>query len=720
MKDRKQSSTSYPITFLLVSSSDHISPVTGASPTVTISKNGAAFAAPSGAVTEIGNGWYQLAGNSTDRNTLGVLLVHATATGADPCDDRYNIVPWDPFDANLALANLNAPVGSIPTNPFLATSDFNASQKTSLNAATPASVQNIAAQTGDAYARIGAAGAGLTALGDTRLANLDATVSSRLAPGGTLATVTNLINAPTSGDLTATMKTSVENAVWDAARANHATAGTFSLVNQAVADGTAQGGSSNTITLASASKGTDQYYTGDLLYVYAGPGAGQSVIISNYIGSSKVATVSPPWDTAPTAASKYVITMSMSPIVGSDVKTLISADAQDLSATFKVDAKVVEDKAGYSLGAAYDAAKTAASASAVAAIPTNPLLASGYTAPDNSDIAAIKADVENATYGLNALLAAITAGSGSSAPSAATVAAAVWDTAITGHLTAGTTGSALNAAGSAGDPWSTILPGVYGAGTAGSIIGSRLDAAVSSRNAVAPDNAGISSIISALNDGVHGLAALLTVVNSRLAATAYTAPDNTDVAAIKADVESVAYGLAAIKASLGSISLDLSPVTSRLDSGTYGLAAIKSSITDISDPLATVVEGSDPPMTRGQAIDQLYIADYVGPVRTIPAAPSPEQQTLYGFAREFAANVWSAGDVATMTINPNNSDSAGTILKPWVATATVDANGMFSFTPDKGAQNVTVKLTPAGGGQPYYRKTIPVISQDDEKNVTAY
>lgn len=36
-------------------------------------------------------------------------------------------------------------------------------------------------QTGDSYARIGAAGAGLTALGDTRLANLDVTVSSRNA-----------------------------------------------------------------------------------------------------------------------------------------------------------------------------------------------------------------------------------------------------------------------------------------------------------------------------------------------------------------------------------------------------------------------------------------------------------------------------------------------------------------------------------------------------------
>jgi hypothetical protein len=45
-------------------------------------------------------------------------------------------------------------------------------------------------QTGDAFARIGAAGAGLTALGDARIAHLDADVTSRLAPtvaGRTLA-----------------------------------------------------------------------------------------------------------------------------------------------------------------------------------------------------------------------------------------------------------------------------------------------------------------------------------------------------------------------------------------------------------------------------------------------------------------------------------------------------------------------------------------------------
>lgn len=92
-------------------------------------------------------------------------------------------------------------------------------------------------QTGDAYARIGLAGVGLTNLGDTRIANLDAAVSTRMATytqptgflaatfptgtvanttnitAGTITTVTNLTNAATAGDFTSTMKTSIGTAV---------------------------------------------------------------------------------------------------------------------------------------------------------------------------------------------------------------------------------------------------------------------------------------------------------------------------------------------------------------------------------------------------------------------------------------------------------------------------------------------------------------------------
>jgi len=72
--------------FLLVQSADHITGLTGATPTVTISKNGAALASPGGTVTEIGSGWYYISYTGTDTNTLGPLVAHVTAASADPSD----------------------------------------------------------------------------------------------------------------------------------------------------------------------------------------------------------------------------------------------------------------------------------------------------------------------------------------------------------------------------------------------------------------------------------------------------------------------------------------------------------------------------------------------------------------------------------------------------------------------------------------------------------
>ena len=112
MRIVKQSSSSRALVFLMVDSSDHITGKTGLTPTVTISKNGAAFGSPSGAVSEIGSGLYKVAGNATDSNTLGSLILHATATGADPVDVEFEVVAFDPQDAvrmgQTALPNATA------------------------------------------------------------------------------------------------------------------------------------------------------------------------------------------------------------------------------------------------------------------------------------------------------------------------------------------------------------------------------------------------------------------------------------------------------------------------------------------------------------------------------------------------------------------------------------------------------------------------------------
>lgn len=212
---------------------------------VLLSKAGGALTAKAETTNLTGtgaDGHYTCLLGTGDTATLGTLRVFCQVSTALPVWQDFMVLPANVYDAlvadtgviradarqilgtavatpatagvldvnikNIADAVVNTATAQIGANVVTqANIDFGALQKTSLNAATPASVQNIAAN-----------GSGFTALGDTRIANLDTTVSSRLAPAGTLAvctlvtTATNLTNAPTNGDLTATMKTSVQTA----------------------------------------------------------------------------------------------------------------------------------------------------------------------------------------------------------------------------------------------------------------------------------------------------------------------------------------------------------------------------------------------------------------------------------------------------------------------------------------------------------------------------
>jgi hypothetical protein len=121
---------------------------------------------------------------------------------------------------------------------------------------------------------------------------------------------------------------------------------------------------------------------------------------------------------------------------------------------------------------------------------------------------------------------------------AAALAAAVLDATASSHDTSGTIGAKINAAASAGDPWSTDLPGSYGSGTAGNIVGNNLNATVSSRAATSDSR----------------FANLDAAVSTRLATSGYTAPDNSDIAAILTDVGAgLGTACAAIKAKTDTI-----------------------------------------------------------------------------------------------------------------------------------------------------------------------
>lgn len=90
--------------------------------------------------------------------------------------------------------------------------------------------------------------------------------------------------------------------------------------------GTAQAGAAGTITLDASASSVDDFYNGDLVEILTNTGVGQARIITDYVGSTKVATVGENWRTTPDNTSVFRITPGGNAV--SDVNvTQISGDA---------------------------------------------------------------------------------------------------------------------------------------------------------------------------------------------------------------------------------------------------------------------------------------------------------------------------------------------------------------------------------------------------------
>lgn len=141
----------------------------------------------------------------------GGAIPAPNVTGVPLVDDKYLLGTVYSTPATAGIQDINVINWKGATAPAM-TGDAYARLGAPAGASISADVAAVKSDTGN----IGTAGAGLTALGDTRIAHLDADVSTRATPtnitAGTITTVTNLTNAPTAGDLTATMKASVTTA----------------------------------------------------------------------------------------------------------------------------------------------------------------------------------------------------------------------------------------------------------------------------------------------------------------------------------------------------------------------------------------------------------------------------------------------------------------------------------------------------------------------------
>lgn len=307
-------STTYNRMFLLVQSADHISALTGATPAVTISKNSGAFAAAGGTVTEIANGWYNVAFTTTDTNTLGDLAVHVTATSGDPTDFADQVcanILGDTLPANttqLAGQTVTAAAGvtfpssvASPTNITAGTittvtnltnaptaGDFTSTMKTSLNASTPASVTGaVGSVTGLTNATIATAIWTDTTAGDfTTLTSPGKIIFSQL--GGTFTstsssvfTTASLVNAPSG---TGSTPAAIATAVWQdlTSSSDFTTAGSIGkLLVTAVPNATA--GATGGLFIAGTNAATT--ITSSLTTTFTGNLTGSVASVTGAVGS---------------------------------------------------------------------------------------------------------------------------------------------------------------------------------------------------------------------------------------------------------------------------------------------------------------------------------------------------------------------------------------------------------------------------------------------------
>lgn len=520
-------------------------------------------------------GWYQfcppdaaLAATSTPKS-VGIHL--KGATNMAPLPIEVQLVAVDLEDTTrLGLTALPAAVPGAAGGVFIA----------GTNAATTITTALTTTFTGNLTGSVASVTAGVTlaasavqaiwdaltsalttagSIGKLLVDNVNATISSRMAtytqptgflaatfPSGTVAnttnitagtitTVTNLTNAPTSGDLTATMKTSVTTAATAATPTAAAVTGSVgSVATGGIVAASFAAGAIDNSAIATDAIGASELAASAVTEIQSGLSTLDAAGVRSAVGLASANL-----DTQLTAIDDYIDTEVAAIKAKTDNLPSDPADASDIAASFSTVNGTLATIAGYI----------------------------------DTEVAAIKAKTDN----LPASPAAT-----SSIPTAAAIADAVWEETLTDHSgTVGSTAQALNAAGSAGDPWTTALPGSYGAGTAGKIIGDNIDAAVSSRLATAGYTAPLSAAgtRSAVGLASANLDTQLTAIDDYI---------DTEVAAIKAKTDNLPSDPADasdIAASFSTVNVTLATIAGYVDTE---VAAIKAKTDNLpASPAAT-------------------------------------------------------------------------------------------------------------------------------------
>jgi hypothetical protein len=111
--------------------------------------------------------------------------------------------------------------------------------------------------------------------------------------------------------------------IWDELTAGHTTVGTFGQLGQIHRANTAQAGAAGTITLDTGASAVDDFYNSQLIVITSGTGLHQARQITDYVGSTKVATITPNWATNPASDSVFVILPAAAGAVLADIAAAV-------------------------------------------------------------------------------------------------------------------------------------------------------------------------------------------------------------------------------------------------------------------------------------------------------------------------------------------------------------------------------------------------------------
>lgn len=332
--------------------------------------------------TEMASGWYKVTLDTTDTGTVGPLAVRGAVSGILDVGVLLDVVKATNFgmtalpdtaattNASLLTSgtgtdqlsvasgrtDLGKILGTAVSTPATA-GILDVNVKNIVNVAAALDANNFlkvdvedwkgaaaAAMTGDAYARLGApagasvsadiaavksdtgttltdvnsgAGAIYTRLGAPAGASLAADIAAAKSDTAAIKAKTDSLTFTVSAKLDCNVYTWSGTAVASPNTAGVPVVDTRGVIRSNTAQAT--GNSTTAIKLDSGASATTDFYKYHRITVISGTGAPQSAICTAYNGSTKVATVSPAWPTAPDNTSVFIITVDSQ----SDIETIL-------------------------------------------------------------------------------------------------------------------------------------------------------------------------------------------------------------------------------------------------------------------------------------------------------------------------------------------------------------------------------------------------------------